>query len=201
MASRCRVRASTRAFPLGPFPCPVLSFRPVASFGQPFPAAGPIIPPPGSPSSVPAVQRSLCRRGPNHALQRTEAGGRLFFRCRALLRQPLSLSLSPLGALPLCSVLRGHVGSRSLRRRVGSRSLCLHVCLSGESLALFSLSGGSAVIPPPVGSRFFRRQTPSSTRLTRRSSERRGWPPRFWLLFLPPSLSLSSLGGYAPSLL
>ena len=34
---------------------------------------------------------------PNHALQRTEAGGRLFSAYHASSRQPLSLSLSPLG--------------------------------------------------------------------------------------------------------
>ena len=48
-------------------------------------------------STVRAVQNTLCRRGPNHALQRTEAGGRLFLALHVFLRQPLSLSLSPLG--------------------------------------------------------------------------------------------------------
>ena len=37
-------------------------------------------------------------RKPNHALQRTEAGGGVFSVYRALLRQPLSLSLDSLGA-------------------------------------------------------------------------------------------------------
>ena len=41
--------------------------------------------------------RPLCRRGPNHALQRTEAGEGAFPVFRALLRQPLSLSLDSLG--------------------------------------------------------------------------------------------------------
>ena len=48
-------------------------------------------------SSVPAVQRPLCRREPNHALQRTEAGRHVFSRSQLLRGQPLSLSLGPLG--------------------------------------------------------------------------------------------------------
>ncbi len=54
---------------------------------------------------------------PNNALQRTEAGGRLFSVFHVLRRQPLSLSLGPLGPLPLCCVFGRHVGPRSLRSR------------------------------------------------------------------------------------
>ena len=54
-------------------------------------------PPPRSttqPSSTPSFVLTV---PPNNALQRTETGGRLFCVFRALLRQSLSLSLSPLG--------------------------------------------------------------------------------------------------------
>ena len=93
----------------------------VASFGQPFQPAVPVIPPAGStPVPIPPALRS---HTPNHALQRTEAGGRLFFAIHVLLRQPPSLSLSSLGpeSLPQCSsrarwfpFLPRHVSSRSL---------------------------------------------------------------------------------------
>ena len=67
----------------------------VLRFVHVFPAAAPC----HSPAGV-AVCRSghpLCRRGPNHALQRTEAGRRVFSRLSRFSGQPLSLSLSPLG--------------------------------------------------------------------------------------------------------
>ena len=67
------------------------SLRHAGSFVHPFPAAAPVIPPPESPSTVPAVQRSLCRRGPNHALQRTEAGGGVF-PCTPRLASPASVA-------------------------------------------------------------------------------------------------------------
>ena len=51
--------------------------------------------PPGRPTTVPSSRFRV--RGPNHALQRTEAGVRVFPVYHVLLRQPLSLSLSPLG--------------------------------------------------------------------------------------------------------
>ena len=80
------------------------SFRPVHRFVHALSAAAPIIPPPESTSVFPAVQRSLCRRGPNHALQRTATGGQPFSVFFALRRRCLSLSLSSLGGYALCSV-------------------------------------------------------------------------------------------------
>ena len=80
-----------------PVPLPAgPSFGLVRSSAHAFPAAAPIIPPP-VPRWFPF--RSLCRRGPNHALQRTEAGHRAFLHSRALRGQPLSLSLGPLGEI------------------------------------------------------------------------------------------------------
>ena len=43
-----------------------------------------------------AIRWSVLTQPPNNALQRTEAGGRLFYEIRVLRRQPPSLSLSPL---------------------------------------------------------------------------------------------------------
>ncbi len=56
---------------------------------------------------------------PNHALQRTEAGGTALLVYPVLPRQPLSLSLSPLGAAPFhrCSMTILPLASSSLRRR------------------------------------------------------------------------------------
>ena len=68
----------------------------------------------GGGSLVPRATRALCRRGPNHALQRTEAGGRLFCVFHVLRRQPPSLSLSPLGP--------GNLPARMLGWRACSRS-------------------------------------------------------------------------------
>ena len=45
---------------------------------SPFPGGSARLSPAGGPSPVRALQRTLCRRGPNHALQRTGTGGRLF---------------------------------------------------------------------------------------------------------------------------
>ena len=53
---------------------------------------------------------------------------------------------------------------------------------------------GSPVIPPAGWRRVPVPRTPSSTRLTRRSSERRGASVPSSLLFFPPSLSLGPLG-------
>ena len=48
-------------------------------------------------SSTLAPSPARSPASPNNALQRTEAGGRLFLAIHALLRQPLSLSLEALG--------------------------------------------------------------------------------------------------------
>ena len=132
---------------------------------------------------------------PNHALQRTEAGGGVFRVGFVLCRQPLSLSLSSLGPCAPFSVgggtsvpvrFVGHVSSRSFR---GRGLLPGVVARFGQPFP-----AAAPVIPPPVPRRSFRRQTPSSTCLTTRSSERRGASVPSSLPFLPPSLSLSSLG-------
>ena len=91
-------------------------------------------------TGVPAVQKPLRRRGPNHALQRTEAGGRLFLAFHVVLRQPLSLSLSSLG--PRSSSLGSPSESvfpfASRSRRFPF--VCQYVRPSGMSPALFTLS-------------------------------------------------------------
>ena len=72
----------------------VLPFGSVASFGRPFPAAAPVIPPPvGGRFPFPAFRS----HAPNNALQRTEAGGGAFSAIHVLRRQPPSLSLEALG--------------------------------------------------------------------------------------------------------
>ena len=105
------------------------------------------------------------RLRPNHALQRTEAGGRAFLAFHILFRQPPSLSLEALGTqiLPsLCQAAFSSVpmahrfplpdGKRVPVRFVGTsflRSLCPHVRRAGTSF--------SSVHP-------FRRQRPSFPR-------------------------------------
>ena len=88
-----------RLFPFVPWSR--FAFGCVVRFGQPFSAAAPVIPPPVG--SVFPFGR-LRSHAPNNALQRTEAGGRLFLAFHVLRRQPPSLSLSSLGGSP--SLLR-----------------------------------------------------------------------------------------------
>ena len=129
-----------------------------------------------------------CNR-PNHALQRTEAGGGLFLAFHVLFRQPLSLSLDSLGARsPRC------VGGGTLV----PRRLLVAVSLPGSLFASVSLARRQRpsftrrweVLCPVV-------QPSPVTRLTTRSSGRGG---RRAFLCIPallspsPPLSLSSLG-------
>ena len=69
-------------------------------------------------------------------------------------RQPLSLSLSPLGALPLRSVLwRGSRGVPVPSRAASSRSLRRQPVSSGTSSRFgHAFPAAAPVIPPPVGS-------------------------------------------------
>ena len=94
---------------------------------------------------------SLCMVGffacvvppPNKALQRTQAGGRRFLVVESCFRQPPSLSLEPLGALPLCSVSEGHACSRSLRgQRLFPFAPGVAVCLPGSSSLRSALPAG-----------------------------------------------------------
>ena len=106
---------------------------------------------------------------------------------------PPSLSLGPLGALPLPLSLAGtSVPVRFVVASV-SRSLCLHVCLSGESLALFSLSRRQRPHSPAGGRSVLRSPDSQVTRLTTRSSERRGGVHRFCLAFSPAVAELGSV--------
>ena len=96
---------------------------------------------------------ALCRRGPNHALQRTGHGGHVFSVFFVLRRHDPSLSLSPLGALPLCSVFERRVCSRSLR---GQRLFPFVPSARSPSGSVGSFvrpfPAAAPVIPPPVGS-------------------------------------------------
>ena len=67
--------------------------------------------------AVASSGRPLCRRGPNHALQRTEAGGGLFSALHVLRGQPLSLSLSSLGGYGFAQFRRAW---ESFQRALGS---------------------------------------------------------------------------------
>ena len=82
------------------------SSRRAGSSVHPFPAAAPVIPPPAGRVFFRRPE-TLCRRGPNHALQRTEAGRHVFSRWRLLRGQPLSLSLGPLGPLIVTFMPKG----------------------------------------------------------------------------------------------
>ena len=147
------------------------SFRPVRSFVRAFPAAAPFIPPPESMFFSSGGQRALCRRGPNHALQRTAGACPSFF---GSLSGPPSLSLSPLGPESLFFVGEWHAGSRSpshFRPRSGHpvSTPILRVHRSLRS----SLPGGSTPHSPAgvhAGSRSVRSV---GAGLTTRSSERR----------------------------
>ena len=145
----------------------------VASFGQPFQPAVPVIPPAGR-TLVPVPLHSEFH-APNHALQRTEAGGRVSLAIHVLRRQPLSLSLGPLGALLLCSVGGGHAGSRSLRgRRLFPFAPWSRFAFPGRRQLRSALPGGSAPHSPAGGRSVLpSSRTANSTGLTRRSSERR----------------------------
>ena len=114
-----------RRFPFSPFRVRHASCRLAASFVRPFRPEAPVIPP-ADPTRVPV--QPLCRRGPNHALQRTEAGGGAFFAIHVLRRQPLSLSLSSLGT-----------------------ATCRLGCFEGRLLAILFVAGGTL---PPTSSQY-----------------------------------------------
>ena len=107
MASLFPSTSQSMSHPAQAIPSARSPFWPASRSVHPFPAAWPIIPPPEWQPVLWAFQKPLCRRGPNHALQRTEADEDAFSAFSPLFRQPLSLSLSPLGAFPLCSVFGG----------------------------------------------------------------------------------------------
>ena len=132
---------------------------------------------------------------PNNALQRTAHGDHVFSACQLLRRHEPSLSLEPLGALPLPLSMAGTSVTVRFVGSVCPRSLRGHVLPSGVVFHFGQpFPAAAPVIPPPVGRQFLRRQIPSSTRLTTRSSERRGASVPSSLLFSPPSLSLEALG-------
>ena len=100
---------------------------------------------------------------PNKALQRTEAGGRVFFAIHVLLRQPPSLSLDSLGALPLPLSLDGTSVPIRFVVGVSSRSLRGRGLPSGFVIRFGQpLPAAAPVIPPPVGGRSSVPQTPKS---------------------------------------
>ena len=84
------------------------------------------------------------RHRPNHALQRTEAGGGLFSVYHVLLRQPLSLSLDSLGAQMPFSVSRA---SRCQSRRFVFAVACarLWLCVLPVLVPLSRVRRGRAV--------------------------------------------------------
>ena len=87
---------------------------------------------------------------------------------------PPSLSLEALGALPLCSVFGRHVCSRSIhRQRLFPFAPWSRFASRGRRPLRSAFPGGSARHSPAGGRLVPVPQTPSSTRLTRRSSERR----------------------------
>ena len=86
---------------------------------------------------------------PNHALQRTEAGVRVFSVYHVLSREPLSLSLSPLGPGSLLSVGEWRAGSRS---SAGERvPVPLPACPSFRYIgsSAHPLPAAAPILPPP----------------------------------------------------
>ena len=143
-----------------PFALPArFLFESVRSSVHPFPAALPVIPPPASTFSLPAVQRPLCRRGAtNHALQRTAHGGHVLSAFCVLRRHEPSLSLSPLGPDPLVLCWQA---ARGFPLTVARRSSFSSLRVGGLPFRFVArfvhpFPAAAPIIPPPESTSFLR---------------------------------------------
>ena len=150
-----------------------LLFEVVVCFVHPFPAAEPVIPPPVGGLST-FDQNTLCRRGPNHALQRTEAGGGVFYVFRVLRRQPPSLSLSSLGQQPFAGgFFEGESVLVPVAHGTPVPSSCQHTPVPARAVPSPRLSFG----PASRSAHPFPTAAPSFPRRSRRPSFRRSRGP------------------------